>query len=197
MNIISNIRELLEQAEDWLDISDVLEEAKEEDIPVLAPMLPQYLKHRNWVVRSSAVQIVGGFGLSQHMVRVETMFKDKNPVVQSSALCTYFELQGNRALPRIRKYCTHKNVRMRLVALCLAYVINRDVEVFVRIKEIATRKRGYYFFNQSIMLSTFEDYLQTETYPEIIELYKKVLKILPKHTGAAKDFKKRLKEMKT
>jgi len=52
---MSNIRELLEQAEDWFDTYTVLEEAKEEDIPVLASMLPQFLKHREFLVRVSIV----------------------------------------------------------------------------------------------------------------------------------------------
>jgi len=192
---MSNIRELLEQAEVAIDTCVILEDAEEEDIPDLAPMLPKFLKHRSWLVRSSAVEIVGGYGLSQHIDIIETMFEDKNFVVRTSALCTYFDLRGNRALPRILEYCTHKTSRMRLVALCLVYVITRDVKVLIRIKEIATRNQNGYFYNQGIMFGTFEEYLETENYPEIIELYKKVLEIIPKQRGVAKDYKSRLKEL--
>ena len=191
---MSNIRELLEQAKNW-EIHVILDEATKKDIPVLALILPQFLKHRDFGIRATALEVISGFQLKRHLGRVVEMCEDKHPVVQTYALSTYYDLRGKRALPKILEYCTHKTVRVRIQALSLAYVITRDVVVYLRLREIVIRNRSRYYNNQSVMFNTFEDYLKTETYPEIIELYKKVLKIIPKHLGVAKGFKIRLNEL--
>jgi len=191
---MKNICEKLAKTKEWADISEILDEAKNEDIRALAPILPRFLKHRSFVVRASALDVIGAFDLRRYIKKVEHMLDDKNPTVQSYALSAYYDLRGKKALARIRKFCTHGTVCLRVSALALVYVATKDGESLEKLTKILMRRRGN-GQNQFVAIHNFEYYLQVENHPEIIRLYKKIFDIVPDHLGLAKYLKKRLNEL--
>ncbi|MHC4741972.1 MAG: hypothetical protein ACYS8Z_08685 [Planctomycetota bacterium] len=190
---MSGINEKISHAEDWAALSYCLESATESDIAELKPLIPELIRHTSWVVRCDLLEIIQDFSLSEYLDLVKEGLNDRVIIVRGYALEAYYGLLGKKALGVIQEFCKGKNVRLRVTALALCYVETRDEEALGQIERILTRK-GCSHYHQYVVYHCFEEHGKSKEWPEIIELYKKILKSVPKSRGIAKDLRKRLKE---
>lgn len=192
---MKNIKKKISEAEDWSDLSDILSDVTESDIRELKPFIPELIENKGWVVRCDVLDIIGRYELSEFIGLVKKSLHDRILHVRDYALMAYYDLLGKKALRTIRKLCKEKNVQLRITALALCYVETRNEDVLRQIRKIVTRK-GCIYYHQSCVINCFEHYLNTGDYPEIIELYRDILRSIPKSRGVAKQLRKRLKEIR-
>lgn len=181
-----------EEGKDWLEVSDILDEASSENIQVLKPELPRLMEHRDWVIRASAVERVGAFELIEFVRQVRARLKDRNVHVRSYALMAYYDLLGEKALPVIREHCQDSSVHVRVTALALCYVASEDEAVLRSLERIVLRRNCHYR-HRGAMLNILDHYLDIPTYPELIDLFKAILQVAPKWHGVSKDIARKLR----
>ena len=189
-----NIQKKISETEDWADLSDILLDVTKSDIKELKPFIPGLIESKSWVVRCDVLNITGSYELSEFIDLVKKSMHDRILHVRDYALMAYYDLLGKKALRTIRKLCKEKNVQLRITALALCYVETRNEDVLRQIRTIVTRK-GCIYRHQYCVINCFEHYLNTNDFPEIIELYKEILRSIPRSRGVAKDLRKRLKEI--
>ena len=150
------------------------------------------MRHRERVVRATAVELVGEFELSEYANQVRARLRDRNVHVRSYALMAYYDLFGDEALPVIRKHCQDKSVHIRVTALTLCYIATEDKTVLESLKRIVLR-RDCDYHHRCAVLNTLEHYLDISTYPELIDMYKAILRVAPKSQGVSKDIARKLR----
>lgn len=192
---MTNIEKKISEAEDWSDLIDILSDVTESDIRELKPLIPELIENKSWVVRCDVLDVIGRYELSEFIGLVKKSMRDRILYVRNYALMTYYDLLGKKALMTIRKLCKEKNVQLKITALALCYVETRNEDVLRKIRKIVTRK-GCIYHHQDWVINCFEHYLNTDDYPEIIELYRDILRSIPKSRGVAKQLRKRLKEIR-
>ena len=188
-----NVKDLLSEAEDWPDITDILTDATKEDIPCLRPLLPELLQHPKWVVRCDALNVIGDFQLGEFKHSVKKAIHDRNRGVRSYALGAYYDLLGQAALDEIRKASQDKDVHVRVHALCLLFVETTEDDALDQIARIVVRKRCSYY-HQYCVLHVLTYYLQVEAYPQVIDLFKRMRAKTPTWSGIRKDLNLTLKQ---
>ena len=142
---MATIRDLLSKAEDWSEISGILDDAEEKDARYLRPLLPELLKHHSWVVRCSVLECIGGFNLKGFTKLVRKAISDRNRIVRSYALGAYYDLLGGAALDEIRRASQDKDVRVRVKALSLLFVETTEDVALDQIARIVVRKALLHF----------------------------------------------------
>jgi hypothetical protein len=192
---MTNIKKKISEAEDWADLSDILLDITKSDIIELKPFIPELIENKTWLIRCDVLDVIGRYELSEFIGLVKKSLHDRILHVRDYALMAYYDLLGKKALMTIRKLCKEKNVQLRITALALCYVETRNEDVLRKIRKIVTRK-GCIHRHQGCVINCFEHYLNTDDYPEIIELYKDILRSIPKSRGVAKDLRERLKEIR-
>ena len=110
-----------QDAKDWAGMSQVLEEAGEDDAKDLESVIPDLAGHDKWLIRASTVEMIGNLGLRQLLESVKDRLKDNHAVVRAFALMAYHDLLGTKALPAIEEFCKSENVGLRFTALALHY----------------------------------------------------------------------------
>jgi len=188
-----NLRELLSKAEDWSDITGILADTTEEDIPGLRPVLPELLQHPTWVVRCDALDLIGEFRLDEFTHSVKKAIHDRNRGVRSYALAAYYDLVGRAGLDEIRRASQDKDVHVRVHALSLLFVETTEGVTLDQIARIVVRKRCNYH-HQYCVLHVFAYYLQIETYPQVIDLFRRMREKTPEWSGIRKDLDLILKQ---
>ena len=192
---MSNVQKKISEAEDSLELCDLLSAVTESDIQKLKPLIPDLIENKYWIVRCDILEIIGSFELSEFLDLVQKRLRDRTILVRLYALTAYYDLLKGKALRVIRQFTQDKHVNLRLAALILCYVETRDEEVLRQIRRIVTRKDCDYH-HQYVFLHSCEDYLDTSKCPEIIQIYRDILRSIPKSRGVAKDIGKRLKEIR-
>ncbi len=184
-----------EEEKDWAGLSDILDEARPEDVEQLKqlkPLMKHLLAHRRWIVRASAVEVVGVFRLRQFAREVKLRLSDPSSDVRSYALMAYYDLFGARALPVIKDFAGVKDTRLRVTALVLLYVQTQDKDALARLSRLLTRKRCRYD-NQYVALNEFDYYLDLKKHPDVVSLLERILQSTPRSYGLAKDIRRVLR----
>lgn len=128
---------------DWARMSEILEEANENDITSLESIIPNLAEHEKWLIRASTVERIGDLHLRRLVESVKDRLKDKHPVVRAFALMAYHDLLGTKALPAIEEFCGAENIGLRFTALSLRYVETGDEETLDKLGRILMTKRRY------------------------------------------------------
>jgi len=199
-DILSRIQEAKDH-KDWTEITDILDEATENelntlrDMNVLESVIHEFIEHHDWILRASTVEFIGEFGLKTFLTLVKARLHDSNSVVRSYALMAYYELTGAKALPVIEEICNSKNIANRVTALALHYIEKNNDDSFKKLSKILKRKRC----NMNHLYSTlyiFDYYLDVQQHREIIKFFEDALKNIPKSLCIAKDINSMLKKWK-
>jgi hypothetical protein len=172
-----------------------LDEATRSDAKVIKPIVAELLTHHNWLVRASAVELVGVFRQKQFVDSVHVRLNDTNKVVRSCALQSYYDLLGAQSLPTLTSLCEDKNAGVRVTALALCYVALRDQSFLKTLERILLRKRCHYH-NRYAALNVLDYYLDVSTDPDVMGMFRSILKMAPGSSGLAKDLRKKLQEWK-
>jgi len=191
----SGILKRLSEAEKgpcYLDIEDILDQASTRNIGAIKSALPRLMEHRAYVIRASAVELVGNFKLTEFRSLVEAGLQDRNVHVRCYALMAYYDLLGHRALPLIREYCQEKSIHLRVTAVALCYVITEDETVLKTLKKIVLRRNCDYH-HRCVVLSILEHYLEIASRPQLIDMFKAILRISPKRLGISKEITRKLR----
>jgi hypothetical protein len=191
----SGILKRLSEAEKgpcYLDIEDILDQASTRNIGALKSALPRLMQHHAYVIRASAVELVGNFKLTEFRSLVEARLQDRNVHVRAYALMAYYDLLGNRALPLIREYCQEKSVHLRVTAVALCYVITEDETVLKTLKKIVLRRNCDYH-HRFAALNILDRYLEIASRPQLIDMFKAMLRITPKRQGISKEITQKLR----
>ena len=146
-----------QDTKDWARMSEILDQASENDAEVIESILSDLTEHHKWLIRASIVEMIGDLRLRQLIEPVKVRLKDKHPVVRAFALMAYHDLLGAKALPAIEEVCGTENVGLRFTALALRYAETGDEEtldLFSRI--LATKPR--YPKNQHTTVNIFDRY---------------------------------------
>jgi HEAT repeat protein len=142
----SDVVRRLRQAEsekNWREISYILDNIDtltEEDIRALEPVMPRLITHRDYLIRASAVDVVGLFQLRQFLDLVKARLDDRNKIARSYALEAYYELLGRESLPAVRKYCEDRSLQVRVTALSVCYAATGDETCLARLEKILLRR---------------------------------------------------------
>lgn len=192
---MGSLADKLDKAEDWDDISDVLDDATvddADDIPALLPRLPALANHKSWVVRASVVGFIGDFKLMKLLGLVRKKLSDPNPIVRSYALGAFYDLRGSKGLRTLNRLLKDKAVTVRLDALCLLFVDTGDKEYLDQIQRVVTRKNCDYH-HQYAILHQLGHYLKLENHPEVLSLMRAVRATVDPEKGIAQDLDELLK----
>ncbi|HPC96722.1 MAG TPA: hypothetical protein PLU87_17390 [Sedimentisphaerales bacterium] len=176
----------------WLEIVDVLDQASTRNIGALKSALPRLTQHSAYIIRASAVELVGDFKLTEFRNLVEARLQDRNVSVRAYALMAYYDLLGSRALPLIREYCQEKSVHLRVTALALCYAMTEDETVLRMLKKIMLR-RNCSHHHRCAALNILDHYLEISSRPQLIAMFKAILRITPKRQGISKDITQKLR----
>jgi hypothetical protein len=179
---------------DWSGIMDLLAEVDMSNVRDLMPMLPCLLKHQAWPVRAEAIEIVGSCRIRKFLKFAKKMLQDKNNHVKAYALVAIYDLERNNALKYIKHFIHDQNIRIRINALTLLYVEERTPETLSEIRKIVLRKNCDYH-HQFNAINQFKHYLKIKNCPEIIKLYKDMLKNALPSSGVVKELKNILREV--
>jgi hypothetical protein len=190
--ILARLREA-KSARDWGEIVSILDETTESDMKAIQRTLPELIAHHNWLIRASAVETVGTFRRKKFVDLVEARLRDTNKIVRSYALQAYYDLRGIKSLPTLKNFSGDKDVHLRVTALALCYVATRD-ESFLRTLERILLRRYCRYHDRYAALNVLDYYLDISTDPDVIEMFRSILKVTPKSLGLAKDITKKLKE---
>jgi hypothetical protein len=196
---MSDIRTRIEQVESGQvcdTVSGVLDEATEDDVDALKPILPDLLSHTEWVVRASAVELIGVFRLRRFLNLVTASLEDRNAIVRGYALSAYYDLLGEKALPLLRNWCDARDVRNRVDALALCYVETRQAPILDKLRRILMNKRCH-FRHRYVAMNTFGYYLDVGKHPEMVKLFQDIrrrLRDAPRSFGLDKDIPRMLRK---
>ncbi len=198
-----DIRDRIEHAledKEWggLDLSDILDDAVEDDVEAIKPFVPDVMAHPYWVARADALEFVGRFHLREFLPLVKSRLKDRIRLVRDYALTAYYDLLGAEALPRIKKACKAKDVRYRVTAMVLYYIETEDKDTLEKLSRILTRTQCRYTHRYAAM-NTFDAYVDVGCHPEIIKLFEAVLPVVMethRTWGLAKDIPRVLAKWK-
>ena len=128
---------------DWARMSEILDEASENDAEDLESIIPDLTEHHKWLIRASTVEMIGDLRLWRLVEPVKGRLKDKHPVVRAFALMAYYDLLGTNALPAIKDVCEAENVGLRFTALALHYAETCGEETLDKFNRILETKRRY------------------------------------------------------
>lgn len=165
------------------------------ELSVIIDNLPALLKHRSYVIRADAYEFIGAYELKQYAKQIREGCSDPNQIARTYAMSTYYELFGRNAIPFLKTFLNARETRVRLEALCLLYIESREGKYLDIITKIVTRKNCNHF-NQSVVVSNFEACLNLQEYPEILTLFDKMLLVINKEYGVAKDLRELLKNVR-
>ena len=194
-DILRKIKEA-ENYKDWGSISYIIDNATENNYKLLIPCISNFINHKNWLIRASAVEFIGFFGIEKYLYLVRNCLKDGHPLVRDYALLAYYDLLGDKAIPLIEKFCSHKNVMNRVTALLLHYINNNDDYSFQKLSRILKRKRCNPL-NISGFLRSFDYYYNNvEVKSRIVKLLKDIIPNIPKSHWIATDVRRLLKKLK-
>jgi hypothetical protein len=182
-----------EGAKDWNEVVHILDEATESDANAIEPVIPELITHRNYVIRASAVEMVGAFRQKEFVNLVKARLRDPNKDVTGYALEAYYDLLGDESLPTLKDFCEAKSVGVRVTALALCYVATGDREFLWTLKKILLRPRCDYRHRYAA-LNILDHYLDVSSDLDVIEMFRSILEMSPKSQGIVKDIKKKLKE---
>jgi hypothetical protein len=191
-DVLIRLREA-QSTKDWGEVASIVGEAIETDANAIKRIVPELITHHNWLVRASAVEVVGVFRQKKFINLVEARLKDTNKIVRSYALQAYYDLLGVQSLPTLKNFCGDKNVGIRVTALTLCYAATRDKSSLRILERILLRKYCGYR-DRYVALHILDYYLDISTDPGVMEIFKHILKVTPKSLGLAKDITKKLKE---
>jgi len=163
------------------------------DLSVIVENLPVLLKHRSYVVRADAYEFIAAYDLEQFAEAIREGCSDRNPIARTYAIGSYYDLIGKNAVPLLKKLLGSQITRVRLEALCLLYIEEREDGYLNEITRIVTRKNCS-DYNQSLVVSEFEAHLHLQEYPEILALFRKMLLVIDEKRGLAQDMRKLLRE---
>ncbi len=166
-----------------------------EELPGIVDNLSALLKHHSYVVRADAYEFIAAYQLKQFAEQIREGCSDRNQIARTYAMGAYYDLLGTEAIPLLKRFLSARETRVCLEALCLLYVESREDEYLNRIAKIVTRKNCN-VCNQSVVVSNFESLLQLQEYPEILLLFDKMLSMINKKYGLAKDLRKLLKDVR-
>lgn len=189
---MKNIQQRIKRAEEekyWAEVSGILDDTTPDDVEQLKPLMKHLLAHRNWLVRASAVEVVGVFRLHQFASEVKLRLSDPNSNVRSYALMACYDLLGARALPVIKEFARVKDTRLRVTALVLLYVQTQDEDALAQLGRLLTRKRCRYD-NRYVALNQFDYYLDLKKHPEVVSLLERILQSTSRSYGLAKDIRR-------
>jgi hypothetical protein len=195
---MESIQQRIQRAEkekDWAEVADIIDNATRQDVRDLEPLMEEFLIHRHWVVRASAVELIGIFRLHQFTKQVKLRLSDANQVVRTYALSAYYDLLGAKALPTIKRALRSKDTRLRVEALALLYIETKDRDAISQLTRLVTRKRGD-FWNREVAFHEFEYYLDLKDHPtnlkghpEVLNLLESLLTDTPKEHGLAREIR--------
>lgn len=194
-----NIRVRIQEAEakkDWAVLSLILDEASKDEVRLLDPVIPELLVHPSWIVRASALELVGTFRLRKFLNLVKAHLEDMVIIVRDYALTAYYDLLGDDSLPVIEKFCGARDIGLRVTALVIYYVETRNKDVLNTLTKIITRKNCNNI-HRHIALNTFTCYLDIRHHPEIMHLFQAVLENLPRTSALYKDLMEEINEWNT
>jgi len=175
----------------WHVVSEILDNAKEADVDVLKPVIPRLVVHRHWLARVSAVELVGNFQLGEFLELVRGRLDDRNVHVKCYALMACYDLLGAKALPLIQNACQDRSVHVRVTALALCYVVTEDRSFLNSLERVVLRKNCDYLHRYAV-LHIFDRYLDVSSHPELLEMFRAILRMAPRRQGISKDIAKKL-----
>jgi len=182
------VLEKLRSTKDWSDIIDILSEIDENDVTKIKSLIPGLLGHSSWVVRAECLDLIGDFRLVEFLPLVRKRLKDRNKYVRAYALAASYDIKKEKSLPLLRRYVQNRDIDLRTMALSLLYVETESPDVLKKIEKIVTRKNCDYHHKFNV-LNQFEHYLDIKQYPEINDLYRKILKTTSPKDGVAREIK--------
>lgn len=141
-SVLARLRQAQED-NDWARMSDILDQASENDVDQLESIIPDLIEHHKWLIRASTVEMIGDLRLRRLVEPVKVRLNDNHPVVRAFALMAYYDLLGTKALPMIKKVCDAENVGLRFTALALRYAETGDGETLEKFNRILKTKRHY------------------------------------------------------
>lgn len=140
--------------------------------------LKDYREKINFIISSkSPILIVEALNVISHakdisfLPTVTTILneKDELPVIQIHALQTLFDLKGDEAKSEIAKFLDHENLGLSLTSLILLYLIDKQKDLLKKIETVLEDDYDYYFL-ATLMMNTFDSYIDWENEPEVLRL---------------------------
>jgi hypothetical protein len=180
-----------EQQKDWGEMASILDDATEGDVGVLRSVIPRLAAHQNWLIRASAMELIGDFRLRSFMNLVEVGLEDKHPSVKSYALMAYYDLLKKKALPTIERFERAADIGLRVTALALHYVERSDEHTFRTLEGILSRKRCSSTHRYAV-INVFDHYSEVKSHKEMVELFESILQDVPASDGLASEITKKL-----
>ena len=181
----------LERERNYADLCELIDNITEKEIKEVRKILPELLEHSSWIVRVAALELVGYFRLREFLPYVNKSIDYRIVAVRSFALFAYYLLERDKALSLLKSKSRSSNVKIKCKSLALLFVETRNNMYLDKIKKILKRKNCDPV-NQYAVLSTFEYFLDIKTFPEVVELFKYVIKNSP-NRAVVEDFRNGLK----
>jgi hypothetical protein len=182
---MGDIQKRISKAKDSTYLWHVLYEVNESDIDDLKPLIPKLIDNKSTSIRCEILDIIGRFKLIGFLGLVEKRMRDNEYWVQYRAFITYYKLLGKKSLKLFHNYFESENLYLRLTTMSLYYVETRNKDIFSEIRKIITPRDCKDDYPR-LVKDIFEHFPKTNEWPEIIQLYKDILKPTPERIARAK-----------
>ena len=176
------------ESKDWSQMRDLLNDVSAKEVEELVQVLPELANHHNWVVRADIVDLIGNLKLKKMIGLVRERLCDRNKYVRSWALIAFYKLSGKSGISRIKDFLEDSQLYVRLTAMCLVYIENKDAGLLGEIEKIITRENCDYHL-QYLVFHIFDEFIGLDKCPEIIEVFQKIVDVLPDSIEISKDLK--------
>ncbi len=166
-----DILALIQNTKNIYCLSDILQDIRDDDLKAVLGYIPVLLKHRSWIIRSDALDMIGAGRLTQFKNKVSHILKnDKNSDVKSYALMAYYDLEGKKAIHLLESFITSRNIEVKKTAYCLLYIATRRKYI---LKELEKIVKKWNTIPQRLYSSyvIFDHYMDLKKHPELLDLF--------------------------
>ena len=177
MSLSKKLTKYIQENDDG-ELSDLLDDASRNDAKIISRSLPILLEHPSWVLRASALDYVGYCELVEFLPQVKKSLKDQIINVRMYALGAYYDLLKKKAMPVLKRESKSPVSKLKVNALSLLFIETQDMAVLGKISDIIKRKNCRQD-NQFVVYNNFDYYLEIESFPEIIEIFRYIKESSP------------------
>lgn len=186
----------IKTTKDTINLSDILENLTIEEVNYISGYIPELLKHRSWIIKTDALDIIAWGCLEQYENEVLAVLKNaKNHLVKKFALTAYFELVGEKAVPVLKEYVNDKQTLVRLTALSQLYILSEEKSILDQISKIVSRKNCF-ILNKAFVYNLIRNNFDASENPDLLSLLKQLLKYTDRKAWFAKEIRSYLRKIK-
>ena len=126
---------VIEADEEWDDVIDAMEFLAGHAPEKLRPFLRSLSRHKNWVVRCEAIDLIGADRENELADAVRAAFRDPDHNVRAYAIYVLHELNGKSAIPEIQAMENDPDPSVRCACHAARYRSAREEAALQRIRD--------------------------------------------------------------